>query len=114
MRYLKADDRGRLLDVGSGNGLFLHQMKRLGGAVAGVELDGRAASVARAKFGLEVFEGPLEEATFPDEYFDAITMNHVIEHVLDPVGLLKECRRVLRPGGKLVVTTLNIQKSRSA
>lgn len=109
VRYLKAEDRGRLLDVGCGNGFFLDQMRRLGWNVEGVELDGMAASVARTKFELEVFQGSLEEAKFPDKYFDAITINHVIEHVLDPIGLLKECRRMLRPGGKLVVMTPNIR-----
>lgn len=109
VRYLKAENRGRLLDVGCGNGFFLNQMRRLGWDVEGVEPDGRAASVARTKFGLKVFQGSLEEAKFPYECFDAITMNHVIEHVLDPIGLLRECRRVLRPGGKLVVMTPNIR-----
>jgi 2-polyprenyl-3-methyl-5-hydroxy-6-metoxy-1,4-benzoquinol methylase len=109
VRYLKASEKGRLLDVGCGNGIFLDQMRHLGWNVAGVEPDGEAVSVAYEKFGLEIFHGSLEEAKFPDGHFDAITMNHVIEHVLDPIGLLKECGRVLRQGGKLVVVTPNIK-----
>jgi len=109
VRYLKAGKKGRLLDVGCGNGLFLDQMRHFGWEVTGVEPDGGAVSVAREKFGLVVFHGSLKEAKFPDGRFDAITMNHVIEHVLDPIGLLKECRRVLRPGGKLVAVTPNIK-----
>jgi len=109
VRYLKADDRGRLLDVGCGNGFFLDHMRRLGWDASGVELDGEAVSVAREKLGLEVFHGSLEEANFPDGYFDAVTVNHVIEHVLDPVGLLKECRRILRADGRLIVITPNIK-----
>jgi 2-polyprenyl-3-methyl-5-hydroxy-6-metoxy-1,4-benzoquinol methylase len=108
VRYLKASEKGRLLDVGCGNGLFLDHMRHLGWEVVGVEPDEEAAFVAREKLGLEVFQGSLEEAKFSDGHFDAITMNHVIEHVPDPIGLLKECRRVLRLGGKLIVATPNV------
>ncbi|HPS90826.1 MAG TPA: class I SAM-dependent methyltransferase [Methanothrix sp.] len=107
--YLKACEIGRLLDVGCGNGLFLDQMRRLGWEVVGVEPDEKAASVAVEKLELEVFCGSLKDAKFPDGHFDAITMNHVIEHATDPLELLKECRRILRPGGKLVVVTPNIE-----
>lgn len=107
--YLKASDRGRLLDVGCGNGRVLAQMRELGWEVMGVEPDSEAVRIAKERFGLDVFQGTLEEAKFPDNSFDAITMNHVIEHVPDPIGLLAECRRVLKPGGKLVMVTPNIQ-----
>lgn len=106
--WLKACDNGRLLDIGSGNGSFLAKMKKLGWDVTGVEPDKEAVSVSLEKYGLNVFQGTLDEAKFPDDYFNAITLNHVIEHVLDPVGLLKECRRVLKPGGELIVVTPNI------
>jgi 2-polyprenyl-3-methyl-5-hydroxy-6-metoxy-1,4-benzoquinol methylase len=109
VRYLKGSEKGRLLDVGCGNGTFLDQMRQLGWEVTGVEPDGEAVSVAVQKLGLEVFHGSLEEAKFPEGHFDAITMNHVIEHVSDPIALLTECRRVLRPRGKLVVATPNIR-----
>lgn len=107
--YLKAEERGKLLDVGCGNGQFLARMQELGWEVIGVEPDPKAVSIAREHFGLNVFQGTLEEIKFPDESFDAITMNHVIEHVSDPVRLLVECRRILSPGGKLVVVTPNMK-----
>lgn len=109
VRYLQAGKRGRLLDVGCGNGEYLDRMRQLGWEVVGVEPDGSAACIARERLGLEVFAGSLEGAKFPDECFDAITMNHVIEHAGDPIGLLRECRRILKPGGKLMVITPNIQ-----
>lgn len=108
VRWLEAREMGRLLDVGCGNGSFLISMKQLGWKVEGVELDGKAVSIARER-GLEVFHGSLGEAKFSNNHFDAITMNHVIEHVPDPVELLKECRRVLKPRGKLMVATPNIK-----
>jgi SAM-dependent methyltransferase len=107
--WLKADERGRLLDVGCGNGQFLAQMQKLGWEVMGVELDPEAVRIAEERFGLRVFQGTLEEARLPDGSFDTVTMNHVIEHVPNPIGLLAECRRILRPGGKLVVVTPNIE-----
>lgn len=108
VRWIEAREKGRLLDVGCGNGSYLNQMRQLGWEVKGVEPDGEAVTVARQKFGLEVFHGSLEEARFADKQFDAITMNHVIEHVPDPIGTLHECHRVLKPGGRLVVATPNI------
>lgn len=101
--------RGKLLDVGCGNGWFLSEMRDLGWEVVGVEPDGEAVRVARERFGLNVYEGTLEEVGFSDDNFDAITMNHVVEHLWDPVSTLRECRRVLKPGGKLVVVTPNIK-----
>lgn len=106
---LRGPANGRLLDVGCGNGRFLAMMRSLGWEVAGVEPDGKAAQVAQERFGLTVHEGTLEEAGFPDDTFDAVTMNHVIEHLWDPVATLRECRRVLKPRGRLVVVTPNIE-----
>ncbi len=97
----------RLLDVGCGSGRFMDQMRSLGWTTAGVEVDAVAASHARHAFGLDVREGTLHDAGFADASFDVVTLSHVIEHVADPVGLLRECLRVLRPGGHMVVTTPN-------
>jgi len=105
--WLHARERGRLLDVGCGNGQFLARMRELGWEVMGVEPDPEAVRIARERFGLEVVQGTLEEAGLSEGSFDVITMNHVIEHVPDPVATLSECRRLLRPGGKLIVVTPN-------
>jgi len=107
--WLKAQERGRLLDIGCGNGQFLSRMRELGWEVVGVEPDPEAVHIAKEQFGLEVFEGSLEQVELPQNSFDAITMNHVIEHVPDPIGALAKCHRLLKPGGKLVIVTPNIQ-----
>lgn len=107
--YLDAPVSGaRLLDVGCGNGDLLARMRDQGWVVEGVEVDAEAVKAARAKHGLTVHCGALEDLHFPGDSFHAITMNHVIEHVHDPVSLLGECRRVLKAGGRLVVVTPNI------
>jgi SAM-dependent methyltransferase len=100
---------GKLLDVGCGNGNRVVQFQKLGWDAQGQEVDPKAAAEARRISGAPVHVGPLEEAGFPDSTFDAITMSHVIEHVHDPVGLLQECRRILRLNGTLVIVTPNSQ-----
>jgi len=100
--------QGRLLDVGCGNGSYLSVMRTLGWDVTGVDVDERAVAVCRAR-GLPVFQGTLEEAGFPDGSFDVITMNHVIEHVPDPLALLRECYRILSPRGCLGIVTPNVR-----
>ncbi len=104
--YLRAQPKGRLLEVGCGGGAMLHPLKELGWQVEGVDFDPAAVQKARAK-GLKVHLGALEEQRFADNTFDAITMSHVIEHVHRPIGLLQECHRLLKPGGRLVVVTPN-------
>ena len=100
---------GRLLDVGCGKGDLLIRMLQRGWNAEGLEVDAAAVAFARGKQGLTVHQGELESHRFPEHSFDAITMNHVIEHVHDPVSLLRECLRVLKPGGKLALATPNIR-----
>jgi 2-polyprenyl-3-methyl-5-hydroxy-6-metoxy-1,4-benzoquinol methylase len=98
---------GRVLDVGCGDGGFLHLMSKAGWSVEGLDFDPKAIESAKVKYGLELRHGDLPSAGFQEGAFDAVTMSHVIEHVPDPVSLLAEARRVLKPGGRLVVTTPN-------
>lgn len=100
--------RGRLLDFGCGNGKFLAQMRQMGWDVTGFEPDTTAAQVAREHHGLDVYEGEIEQAGLSESSFDVITMNHVIEHLLDPVHTLQVCAGLLKKGGRLVVVTPNV------
>jgi 2-polyprenyl-3-methyl-5-hydroxy-6-metoxy-1,4-benzoquinol methylase len=106
VRFLTAVPNGRLLDVGCGSGEWLLFMRGLGWEVAGIDFDQRAVSIA-VQNGLKVRCGALEEGNFPTASFDAVVLNHVIEHVPDPVATLLECSRILRPGGKVVLFTPN-------
>ena len=106
--FLPAKEQGRLLDVGCGNGQTLVRMADLGWHAEGLDTDPIAVRVARAK-GLEVREGTLQSQQFASGSFDAVLMSHVIEHLHDPVSLMKECYRVLKPGGRLIVITPNIR-----
>jgi 2-polyprenyl-3-methyl-5-hydroxy-6-metoxy-1,4-benzoquinol methylase len=104
--WLKQKARGRLLDVGCGSGDWMERMRELGWEVEGLDFDASAVEVARNK-GCVVKLGSLEEIGYPSECFDAIVLNHVIEHVPNPLDTVKECRRILRKGGKLLIATPN-------
>lgn len=96
----------RLLDVGCSSGALLAVASDLGFSVAGVEPASKAA-VAAQLAGFEVFSGFLHEANYPDKSFDVITLFEIVEHVGDPLVLIAECRRILKPGGVLVINTPN-------
>lgn len=95
--------KGRLLDVGSGFGFFLSEMKNRGWDVTGIEISQKAMDYARDVLGLTILPGPLEKANFPDNYFDAVTGFYVIEHLPYPMAFLRECHRILKPGGLLLL-----------
>ena len=104
--FLPAQPGARLLDIGCGSGERLEKLQQLGWTVSGIDFDERAVKVAKAR-KLDVCCGSIPGVWFPAATFDAITMNHVIEHVPDPIELLKECQRILKPGGRVVVMTPN-------
>jgi SAM-dependent methyltransferase len=99
---------GRLLDVGCGEGLFLHLARQAGWEVQGVEIAGPSAAYARDVLRLDVFGGDLLEASFPARHFDAVTFWHVLEHLHDPLRELREAHRILKPGGLLIVGAPNV------
>ncbi len=106
---LTGSGRGKLLDIGCGNGTFLSRMRDAGWEVTGVEPDPAAAKLAQQGLGIPIFSGTLEDAKFADASFDAVTLSHVIEHVYNPVSLLSECRRLLKPNGRVVILTPNLE-----
>ncbi|GIV08228.1 MAG: hypothetical protein KatS3mg019_0319 [Fimbriimonadales bacterium] len=106
-RHLPKHPKGRLLDVGCGNGDFLEFATRAGWQAIGVEPDPKAVEVARAR-RLTVHLGGLDALNTEQEVFDGITMNHVIEHVHHPRATLEACYRLLKPGGWLWIETPNL------
>jgi len=97
----------RLLEVGCNQGIFLEVARSAGWEVTGVEILAPVADLARRIRGLDVHVGEIADARFESGRFDVVYMNEVIEHVVDPVALLAEVHRVLRPGGLAVLRTGN-------
>lgn len=107
LMYLDHRKPGKLLDVGCGNGVRLAQLRALGWDVQGQDVDAEAVRHVREKLGIDAHLAPLEDIRFAEESFDCVTLNHVIEHVADPISLITECRRILKKDGILVVVTPN-------
>jgi 2-polyprenyl-3-methyl-5-hydroxy-6-metoxy-1,4-benzoquinol methylase len=100
--------KGRVLDVGAGYGFFLEALERAGYPTDGMEISEHAAAEARKRSrGQVARQGAEEPFPFPDSSYDAVTLWDVIEHLRDYDAALANCRRVLKPGGKLFVITLN-------
>lgn len=97
----------RLLDVGCGNGEFLALARSAGWDVVGVEPDPKAVEVAHSR-GLDVRQGSLDVFNNDMESFDGITLSHVIEHVHQPLTVLRKCYSMLKPGGWIWLDTPNL------
>ena len=106
LKYLPYKSGGRMLDLGCGSGDLLERMSSLGWRAEGVDFDSAAVEVARRR-GLRVRTGSLHQQQFPDGTFEAVVMSHVIEHIHQPLQLLKEVRRILKRGRRLVIATPN-------
>lgn len=97
--------RGKLLEIGSYLGIFLEKIRAAGWDVTGLEPFHTVAEYSRKTYGLNVVEKLLPEAKFADGQFDVVMMLHVIEHLPSPADYVREIRRILKPGGALVVET---------
>ncbi len=107
--FLKEYTPGRLLDIGCGAGHLLNRIRQLGWEVEGIDFDESAVKQAQNLYNLKAYTGDLKDIVYPSDNFDVITLKHVIEHIPDPAELLKECYRILKTGGRLIMTTPNIQ-----
>jgi SAM-dependent methyltransferase len=95
--------RARILDAGCGSGRNMVDLARHGD-VTGVELSDASAALARERRAGEVLEGSVMEMPFAADSFDLAVSLDVIEHLDDDGGALRELRRVVAPGGALLVT----------
>lgn len=99
-----AHARGRILDVGTAGGSFLHVARQRGWQVAGCEPSRWLCEWAREHYGIRIHPGTVFDMKENEKgSFDVVTLWDVLEHVSDPRGLLLECRDLLKPGGLLVV-----------
>ncbi|MDA8090987.1 MAG: class I SAM-dependent methyltransferase [Nitrospiraceae bacterium] len=99
-------EKVKVLDIGCGFGETLGYHKARGCDVFGVEADENIRRVAD-KFGYKVHVGLFDPSLYEENCFDYVTMDQVIEHVLDPVETLRGVARVLKPGGLAILSTPN-------
>jgi SAM-dependent methyltransferase len=97
---------GSALEIGCGPGLMLASFQRRGWRVLGIERSEAAAEAARRLLGVHMVTTSLE-ALPAEATFDLIIMFHVLEHIDEPLSLLRECAKRLAPGGHLIINVPN-------
>lgn len=108
LQDLPAIAGSRVLDAGCGSGRNMVELARYG-QVTGVELSPRSVALARSREVGEVLECSVMAMPFPDGHFNLATSLDVIEHLEDDVGAMRELRRVVAPGGHLLITVPSYQ-----
>lgn len=103
---------GKALDIGCGNGKYLTFLRDQGWETVGLDR-GDGCRFPREVLGHHVLDGEIWEQNLPDNSFDLITSWWMIEHVLDPRRIVSECHRILKPGGELIISTMNVNSMES-
>lgn len=98
---------GRLLDIGCGTGDRLDIFRRFGFDVYGVEIS-QSAEYAKNHLGLNVKQGDVFDAAYPDSFFDIITLHNVLEHTHNPQKVITELKRILKKDGIIAIQVPNI------
>lgn len=100
--------KNRILEIGCSAGHFLYAAKKYVKECIGIEVNAENADFARKKCRVKIFSRPLEEAGLPKEHFDAIFLFETLEHLEDPVGILRMAAEYLKPGGSICVQVPNV------
>jgi SAM-dependent methyltransferase len=103
-------DDARIIDVGCGDGFHLRLLRRYGKPgwrLEGVEPSERAAAMA-GRAGIRVHRGIIQQVDLPSDAYDLALLIQTIEHVDAPLEVLREVRRILKPGGRVVLVTDNV------
>jgi SAM-dependent methyltransferase len=96
----------RVLDIGCGRGVLLDPLMELGFEAHGIELTEEAVDGADPRAEIRI-AGHVRDAGYADEFFEEIILWHVLEPLPDPGGTLKECCRIMKPGGRIIVSLPN-------
>ena len=96
----------RVLDVGCGRGVILGALAEQGFEVHGLEISAEAARGVDPRAEIRIAEN-LKDAEYRTASFDQVILWHVLEHLIDPAGTLREVHRILKRGGRLIVAVPN-------
>jgi 2-polyprenyl-3-methyl-5-hydroxy-6-metoxy-1,4-benzoquinol methylase len=99
---------GRLLDVGCADGQFGEYTTRFGWQPFGIDINARNATLALQRGVISVSANLAHTFPYARNSFEAITAMEILEHIVDTTYFLSECRRVLKPGGHLYLSTPNL------
>ncbi len=97
------------LDVGAGGGEFLYLAKQRGWQAQGIEPNEGYANSAKEFYDVDIFCGMMSDTDYAENSFDLIRLNHVLEHINDPVSFLAQLRNWLKDDGLLYVEVPNIK-----
>ena len=95
--------KGKILDIGTAGGSFLHVAEQDGWEVLGLEPNKWMAEWGRKNYGINIKQGTIFDNKFPDNYFDVVSLWDVLEHVPSPKKTLEEVNRILKEDGILVI-----------
>lgn len=101
----------KVLEIGAAAGFFLDEARGRGYEGVGLEPNDTMAKHARERLGLDVRTGRLGASALPEDHFDAVCAFHVVEHLPDPLDSMELIRRVLRPGGCLLIEVPNARSA---
>lgn len=96
--------KSRVLEIGCGNGEILNYFYKIGKFdVVGIEQNVYICNFAKEKYGLEIINADVEEYDLGEKRYDLVLMQHVLEHLKDPIDVIKKIHRALKEGGYLVI-----------
>ena len=107
IQYFLKPDQKSVIDIGCGSGYVLSELKKRGFDVLGIDFNPDAIRIAQEHFHLNAQVGRIEDLVALDSKFDFALLVHVLEHVEDPLSLLRNIRQVLAPNGILLVDLPN-------
>jgi 2-polyprenyl-3-methyl-5-hydroxy-6-metoxy-1,4-benzoquinol methylase len=99
---------GKLLDIGCGVGALVALAGKKGWEAVGMDPSPKAAALAKQVLDLDILQSYLGDSSFEPETFDVVVLLAVLEHSFDPVSIMKNVWKILKPGGWIIASTPNL------
>jgi len=101
-KLTKKYGKGKVLDVGCGNGMLLNEFIKCGWDAYGLDVSEWSKSASK-RYGFALYSDPIEDDTLPENTFDLVVSMSTLEHIAQPLVHLDHIARVIKPGGSLYV-----------